>query len=249
MTSFVFPIESPRRLHKSLGLDSDDDQAHERLNCLAATKQSLWQRAEDFWHIVGWAFNCSVMCQKRWERWRLWLDIMLELLEAEWSERKQLYAESDGPKDDSIITASLIWKYIASQDPQSRACRRRIFRAILSTGGSQSLKEFPEIWYGETAENKPEEESNDGPKTIDISNDDFGEYGRDEENEMDEMPSISNRTTSGRAAARKLLGSVGEESLWEDDNHPIHDAEHAIEKLGGMDAIHLRQRLLLLVRI
>ncbi|KAJ5544711.1 hypothetical protein N7535_006901, partial [Penicillium sp. DV-2018c] len=54
---------------------------------------SLWTRAEDFWHAVGWAFNCSVLHPARWERWQVWLQFMCNVLEDDWKEREKKYKE------------------------------------------------------------------------------------------------------------------------------------------------------------
>ncbi|PNS19082.1 hypothetical protein CAC42_1818 [Sphaceloma murrayae] len=48
-----------------------------------ATSDCIYERAEDFWQVIGWAFNCSVRHEKRWQRWRIWLDTMLDLLETD----------------------------------------------------------------------------------------------------------------------------------------------------------------------
>ncbi|KAF2203619.1 hypothetical protein GQ43DRAFT_478906 [Delitschia confertaspora ATCC 74209] len=251
LEAFVFSTE-PMRRRRSATVSSDEDVAHERLHGVAANAQSLWNRAEDFWHIVGWAFNCSVAHKKRWGRWKLWLEAMLDLLEVEWTERSRLYWVKTSETDDSILTSSLLWRYISSKDPTSRATRRRIFRAILAIGEPQSRKEFPEIWHDETIERKPVEENREGPKTIDISNDDYGEYGVDEEEDITEdMSRIPTRAVR-RTAQSKSYGALGEEMSEEQNNGDveIRDTDHAVEKLGGIDAIWLRQRLLsLLARV
>ncbi|CAG8932470.1 unnamed protein product [Penicillium salamii] len=54
----------------------------------------VWNEAEDFWHAVGWAFNCSVLHPALWERWHLWLQFMCQVLEDDWTEREQQYAEA-----------------------------------------------------------------------------------------------------------------------------------------------------------
>src|SRR5690242_7715808 len=71
--AFTFPTERTRRrprgyrnATRSVSPDEEDDIDH--LYCEAANDKSLWYRADDFWHIVGWAFNCSAAYKKRWER-------------------------------------------------------------------------------------------------------------------------------------------------------------------------------------
>ena len=38
---------------------------------------ALWSQVEGFWQAVGWAFNCSVLHEHRWECWSLWLEYMV----------------------------------------------------------------------------------------------------------------------------------------------------------------------------
>ncbi|KAJ5138463.1 uncharacterized protein N7515_003311, partial [Penicillium bovifimosum] len=66
---------------------------------------SLWTRAEDFWHAVGWAFNCSVLHPARWERWQVWLQFMCNVLEDDWKERERKYTEArENQKSDSELS-------------------------------------------------------------------------------------------------------------------------------------------------
>jgi hypothetical protein len=51
-------------------------------------KNSLWATAEDFWHAVGWAFNCSVSHPARWKHWQIWLQFICTVLEDDWNERE-----------------------------------------------------------------------------------------------------------------------------------------------------------------
>jgi hypothetical protein len=251
MVSFTFPDEGSRRRirgYRSADTESDDGEDSERLTCPAATAHSVWQRADDFWHIAGWAFNCSKLWNKRWERWKLWLEVMLDLVEKEWEERTRL-SEDPRTDTDKTLMESLLWQYISSQDPQSRSSRRRIMRAILAMGGVKSKKEFPEIWLDETTGPKLGGEDTRGPGPIDIENDDFGDYEHDDEDEiMEGAPQFSSRFTRRSASSRKALAAADDGSSTEsEDESAIMGLDGAIDRLGGMDAIHLRQRLLNLV--
>jgi hypothetical protein len=52
----------------------------------------VWSTAEDFWHAVGWAFNCSVLHPARWTHWQIWLDFICTVLEDDWEECELSYA-------------------------------------------------------------------------------------------------------------------------------------------------------------
>ncbi|CAG8192841.1 unnamed protein product [Penicillium olsonii] len=56
--------------------------------------RSVWNEAEDFWHAVGWAFNCSVLHPAQWKHWHLWLQFMCQVLEDDWADREQQYGEA-----------------------------------------------------------------------------------------------------------------------------------------------------------
>lgn len=64
---------------------------------------SVWHCAEDFWHAVGWAFNCSVLHPARWERWQIWLQFMCNVLEDDWKEREKKYQEAKQNQTDTSV--------------------------------------------------------------------------------------------------------------------------------------------------
>lgn len=243
--AFTFPAERTRRrprghrnTTRSLSPDEADDIDH--LYCEAANDKSLWFRADDFWHIVGWAFNCSAAYKQRWERWKLWLTIMLDFLERDWDVcvRQSQHNEEE---QEAVLQQSLIWQYIAG-DGQSmtRTTRRRIARAILAIASPDSLKDYSEIWENEAEE--PEEPPKKKQKlgNVDFETGEVADYDSDEE--MRDAPA-SGRFT--RAIERKAEADLALD-LPDIDNGSL-DLNGAIERLGGSDAIALRQRLLALV--
>ncbi|PWY95209.1 hypothetical protein BO94DRAFT_508280 [Aspergillus sclerotioniger CBS 115572] len=82
------------------GLSSEDTKP---LNLDLSQKHSIWSSAEDFWHVVGWAFNCSVHHRQRWARWQVWLEIMCDVLESDWNERLRQQSEVK-PSDTTTTT-------------------------------------------------------------------------------------------------------------------------------------------------
>ncbi|KAJ5322229.1 uncharacterized protein N7506_011359 [Penicillium brevicompactum] len=56
--------------------------------------RSVWNEAEDFWHAVGWALNCSVLHQAQWRHWHLWLQFMCQVLEDDWEDRAAKYTQA-----------------------------------------------------------------------------------------------------------------------------------------------------------
>ena len=180
---------------------------------------SLWAQADDFWQVLGWSFNCSVLHKYRWERWRAWLEIMIEMLEMDWEARIR------GPENGEL-EQSIIVRYINSGTAIAGK-ERKILRAIFADGRSKAVAEFGEIWQHETKALKKDNGSRKAEAKIDIEADDYGDY-MDEENDADLEDSESD--SSSRSAT---------------SNDPSLDSTPNIaQSLGGMDSLNLRLRLL-----
>jgi hypothetical protein len=221
----------------------------ERMTGVAANEQSLWYRAQDFWHIVGWAFNCSVAHKKRWDRWKLWLDVMLGFLESNW-EAQLKKSKQNGVDAEEALLETLLWHYISSEDPTNRANRRRMIRAILARGTSQSKSLFPEVWLNETVEPKAAQVDDKVIAEIDIEAGKLGEFqSKDEDEVMLDAPSTSTRTSRRGRSKRPSNTTSDDEDCNADDNSlsKSHEAEDAINHLGGIEAVTLRQRLIALL--
>lgn len=158
-----------------------------------AAEDSLWSRAQDFWHVVGWAFNCSVLHPERWEYWQIWLEFMCGVIEDDWAKREQEFqshsTQNDGSTEGTegkrkisssmgldgppIFKESLIFQYISSEFAAGQP--RRIFRAIFADGSSSSFNEFRQVFDRELVlrSNKPRANS----KKRDRVNIDRGQYG------------------------------------------------------------------------
>jgi hypothetical protein len=206
----------------------------ERIAGPAANEESLWVRAEDFWHIVGWAFNCSTAHKKRWDRWKLWLSNMLDFLEADW-EACVKRGRMEKRCQESVLQESLLWRYIAGNTGiVNRSVRRRIVKAILAMATPESLKDYPEIWVNETAGPKRKTADDHPLGEVDFETGEMGHYDSDED-----MPDVPEETGSDTEAESSTSAPPN------DDGN--HSTENAPEQLGGIDAIELRQRLIALV--
>ncbi len=78
--------------------DSDGNQDNEWgevLQTQLARGSSVWQRAPDFWTALGWAFRCATSYPRRWHYWKVWVGLMIEVLEADWAERARLDEETN----------------------------------------------------------------------------------------------------------------------------------------------------------
>ncbi|KAF1957032.1 hypothetical protein CC80DRAFT_53606 [Byssothecium circinans] len=236
--AFTFPEERTRRRapnrHDGENGSPSAGGDIERLDAKQANALSIWYCADDFWHIVGWAFNCSVVYKKRWARWKLWLDVMLNLLEADWDTCSK-EAKEDEALGEDVLQESLIWTYISSGSPTSRSTRRRIFAAILAMADRPARQSFPEIWKNETAPPKPPNDDIKPTATLDFENHQLGDYDIDnEDTAMLDAP---------RRDSRRKPSVASEDS----DDSENANSRNAVERLGGRDAIQLRQRLIALL--
>lgn len=176
-----------------------------------ARESSLWSRAEDFWHVVGWAFNCSVLHPDRWERWQIWLQFMCETIDDDWKQREAEYEQiqkrkkqeakdlpSEPPDRDgsmktmtknddlNIFRESMIFQYISANPPYGR--NRRIIRAIFAEGSSTSVNEFRQIFNNELKPLKSDQNAGQAKKrdrNVNIDKGEYGDYLSEDESEED----------------------------------------------------------------
>jgi hypothetical protein len=237
--AFCFPEEHSRRrapAHRaaaaSVSPGPGDDI--ELIVGEAANAESLWTRAEDFWQVIGWAFNCSVSHKRRWDRWRLWLGIMLDFLKTDWEFCVKRSKEEDADAN-NILRESLLWHYIVGHSGSvNRAERRRMVKAILATASLESLKDYPEIWeneaQGPTRKKKDDEQFGE----VNFETGDMAGYDSDED--MQNAPDETNNDKHSDDA----LGADYHDGI-------LGEAHDTVEGLGGMQAIQLRHRFIALV--
>ncbi|CZR52070.1 uncharacterized protein PAC_01947 [Phialocephala subalpina] len=140
-----------RRSRNAVELDdgssgSDTEDGFERMRGVIANKGRIRNCAKDFWHMVGWAFNCSVKYPKRWKFWKVWLDFMLDVLDADWKERETLGADGN-------LENSLLLKYLSEVRGRSSPMKR-VIRSAFAAGTLEDLQEFPQVFANETKELK-----------------------------------------------------------------------------------------------
>ncbi|KAI5210826.1 hypothetical protein E4T38_01924 [Aureobasidium subglaciale] len=224
-------------------IDGDDDG---KFQIDLANKGAIWNLAEDFWAVVGWAFNCSCQYPKRWERWRPWLEFMLDALEDDLQERASMAEplKKDGKEAaaNTLLSESLIAQYCLTVG-DGRAGKRRVMRAILANGCKKDLDEFHEIWKNETKPPKEKKQEELVPrKKIDFENEEYGDYMDMDESEEEEedLPPTPKATTSGRHSRRRARPSSATPDADEEGESSVSS------DYGGFQAIQLRQRLIAL---
>ncbi|CAK4033294.1 Hypothetical predicted protein [Lecanosticta acicola] len=217
-----------------------------------ANKQSLWKNAEDLWSVVGWAFNCSIKHKLRWERWKLWLELMLDVLESD------LEASRDGNNECSTSTLrpALLAQYLSTIG-EGRNNHRRIMYAIIADGTPKSMAEFGEIWQQETRTPKRKAGEDERPlkkRKLDLDNEEYGDYFDEEsgEDSLEDRKRRSRSATTHSTRSRNAQPKPGEpEDEASDDEEEGSGADltapQDVEAMGGIESIRLRQRFLVLL--
>ncbi|KAE8362566.1 hypothetical protein BDV27DRAFT_131317 [Aspergillus caelatus] len=251
-TAFTFThFEASRHGRRRRAEDEqppDDDT--KPLNLDLAQTASLWSRAEDFWHAVGWAFNCSVLHHERWEKWQIWLEYMCEVLEDDWNERKRM-CDRNSNTDDKALKDSLIFRYI-TETTAGYGRNRRILRAIFADGGSSASNEFREVFHHELK--KPKQDKNTKKREIQVNIDEeqYGDYLTDDDDDDDssdnntknDPDTASKRPTRQTKRPRRGTRAKDAKSADAVDTTSTVYALSDVSSHGGFQSLALRQRLL-----
>jgi len=249
------------RIRQSDIVSDGEDHKPDALRSKYAKKESLSRHVEDFWAMFGWAMNCSVAHKPRWVRWKLWLDFILDVLEQDLAHRHMQTKQDPGMSAHAkcaLLEESLIARYLAPSSGESRNNKRRLMRAILADGKQKSLNEFPEILRNETRPPKTKDEPKTGSKRkLDIEHDMYGDYF-DSESDSDSPGTngrLSRSTTRHPSVRPSHAGA--EEDVSEFSSPPrgigkapkpkASTASTSLASYGGVDSIHIRQRLLALL--
>lgn len=197
--AFLFRTEGTRRrrssndFHRS-GFESDEEQIRGKM----AGGGSVWARGQDFWKVLGWAFNCSALYPHRWRWWKPWLEYVVDVLEADYEERKRLDEESAGKNQHceyALLQESLLVAYIMPKTSRSSPVKP-IMSALFADGGSSSTSIYKEVFKNETKiASKTTKKRKRG---LDLDNDNFGDYDDDSSTGGSEPPTPEHQRTSAR---------------------------------------------------
>jgi hypothetical protein len=231
------PISSTRASRRSRNTleiedassSSDAEDSTERIRGIIANKGRIRKCAKDFWHVVGWALNCSVKYPQRWKYWKVWLDFMLDVLDADWQERERQdnlvqASKQIGREEWPSLRKSLLVRYLSEAKGRSSAVKR-VVRSAFADGSSDSLQEFPEVFPNETKELKVQS----------------GQKRKREDHMQQHFTSYDDEDAETAMDSSELTDQTPE---------PFQDADDtsAVDPwLGGAESIALRQRLLTIV--
>ncbi|KAI0964924.1 hypothetical protein F4678DRAFT_476989 [Xylaria arbuscula] len=137
---------------------------------------SVWQRGRDFFSVVGWAFNCSVLYPERWQWWSRWLEFMLDLLEKDLEERHRLDTEN-GLDDMPFLRSSILSSYIIQRSGRTADVTMWVIKALFADGDTSSTSVFQEIWHREHRSKSTKHQRTPNKRKREKINIDKGEYG------------------------------------------------------------------------
>lgn len=200
--AFVYRGDNGRRRRSSNdfhtnGSESDEDYIRGK----TANGGSIWARGQDFWKVLGWAFNCSALYPHRWRWWKPWLEFMLDVLEEDYEERKRLDQEREGKEicdEYRMLKESLLVAYIAPKNSRS-APVRPIMSALFADGSASSASIYSEVFNKETKIASKTEKKRKRNR-IDLENDEFGDYNDDSSTGGSEPPTPEHQRTSAKKA-------------------------------------------------
>jgi hypothetical protein len=152
----------------------DEDLDGGKLQSTYSNRRSVFAQVESLWQVVGWSFNCATKWPDRWERWRLLLDFLLDLLHRTVDEQSRLWTGDEAPESGCLAFSMF-------QTPSDgRNGSLKIMRAIFADGSDKAINEFPEVFRGEVRRRKIAQDRPSGPREkLDIDRGKWGDYDGD----------------------------------------------------------------------
>ncbi|KLU89349.1 hypothetical protein MAPG_08321 [Magnaporthiopsis poae ATCC 64411] len=177
-------------------VENESNEEDEAMGGRFAPSHIVFSKAESFWRLLGWAFNCSALHPERWKYWEVWLGFMADVLDADYRERESLDDRGTGAND--WRHGSLLLRYVRDLD---RSAVKGMVRALFADGSAASLREFPELYDREAkvrtdAGNKRKRAPS---SDLDLANDKFGDYFDDDDDlsSQGSCPDSPSRPTAG----------------------------------------------------
>ncbi|KAF8453487.1 hypothetical protein BGX38DRAFT_1259056 [Terfezia claveryi] len=241
---------------------ADDAFEDNSLDLRLAGKESLFERAEDFWAVVGWGFSCACAeigygvdaekaraLRRRWGAWRRVLRVMVEGLERDWEERDR---GEDGEEKRERLRSSLVVRWLPSK--RGGAGYKRVVRAVMANGKGSLGMEWQEIWRDEGVSLKrirERKEKRDVKKLVPLTKEEQKEArkreilegGSTEDEEGDEDEEDGNWAGD----SKRVVDPDGDHTMAEASDLDISKPDSATSAWGGIEAVLLRQRLLILL--
>ncbi|KAF8420422.1 hypothetical protein EV426DRAFT_675313 [Tirmania nivea] len=239
---------------------ADDAFEDDSLDLRLAGKESLFERAEDFWAVVGWGFTCACAevgygvdaekaraLRRRWGAWGRVLRVMVEGLERDWEERAR---GEEGEEKGERLRRSLVVRWLPSK--QGGAGYKRVVRAVMANGKGRLGMEWKEVWKDEGVSLKQireRKEKRDVRKLVPLT--------KEEEKEARKREILEGNSTggeeedgddgSGMGESKRNVDADGDHAMGGASDLDTSQPDPAVSAWGGIEAVLLRQRLLILL--
>ncbi|KAF8420809.1 hypothetical protein EV426DRAFT_610810 [Tirmania nivea] len=234
--------------------ESSEAFEDDKLDLRFAQKESVFDRGDDFWAVIGWGFTCACAkgrakkekwMRRRWEgAWRRWIGVVVEGLERDWVERGEVENKLGGSEvaGDAGRKGALVLKYLPGTAGSVGV--RRVVRAIFANGRGRMSGEWKEVWTGETEAPSPAKGKSAGGTTSNKN----GKKGSKKGREGDDK------------AGRVGLGVFDETE--DDYSSDVSEGDtisvgvtpgspalppNAADAWGGVDAVELRRKVIMLL--
>ncbi|KAK0621456.1 hypothetical protein B0T17DRAFT_494536, partial [Bombardia bombarda] len=185
---------------------SSSTSASDLIESKLAREHSIWRRASDFWAALGWAFRCAAAHPQRWRHWKVWLEYMVDVLEADWDGRLEMEDDNnnnnnnnnddDDDDDDNdndneeegegkeswyaSLRQSLLAGYLGDLRRERKNTLREVLRALMAfvddDDGSDRVV-FKEVFEGEAVVvGSDSKGKRKRAPTVDLEKGEFGDY-------------------------------------------------------------------------
>jgi hypothetical protein len=170
---------------------SADDSSDDALTGPFARSQLIFGRGRDFWAVLGWAFRCAAEHPARWRHWRVWLELVVSVLEADWDERLawDLDAGKTGrggktaARPYPLLRGSLVVGYLEGLRRERKNAVREAVRGVFAfTDGENGVSDralFKEVFEREGVVGrgvKSKRKRGEEVAAVDLENGEFGDY-------------------------------------------------------------------------
>jgi hypothetical protein len=168
---------------------SADDSSDDALTGPFARSPLIFGRGRAFWAVLGWAFRCAAEHPARWRHWRVWLELVVSVLEADWDER--LARDHDAGKTGRgktlrpypLLGASLVVGYVEGLRRERKNAVREVMRGVFAVSdGENGVSDralFKEVFEREGAAGKgvkSKRKRGEEVAAVDLENGEFGGY-------------------------------------------------------------------------
>ncbi|KAF8433645.1 hypothetical protein BGX38DRAFT_1222220 [Terfezia claveryi] len=251
----------------SAGVMGESSEAFEddKLDLRFAQKESIFDRGDDFWAVMGWGFTCACAkgkgerekwMRRRWEgAWRRLIGVAVEGLERDWAERGKVENMLGGPEiaGDEGREGALVLKYLPGTTGSVGV--RRVARAIFANGRGRMSGEWKEVWAWEAAAPSSAKRKTTGGKVLNKK----GKKGSKKGNEGDdktvrERLGVFDESEDDYFSDASDTAGIETRDSSEEDTisvgitpQPSALPPNAADAWGGLDAIELRQKIIMLL--